>query len=82
MDIKIRYNTDKEKIDSSLRPWRVIVDGTEYLADNVVIKTKSWTTLDEVSPGKFKWHMSAVGHIIWNASQTECEITENTKSAP
>ena len=74
MDIKIRFNTDKEKIDNSLKPWRVIVDGAEYLADNVVIQTESWTTLDEISPGKFKWHISTVGKIVWNSAKTECKI--------
>jgi len=74
MVIKIRFNTDKDKIDSALRPWRVLLDGVENLAENVEIATKSWTTYDEISPGKFKWHITCQGMAQWDEDHKNCLI--------
>jgi hypothetical protein len=74
MEIKIRFNTDKDKINNSLPPWRVIIDGTEHFAEKVIIKTASWTTFDEISPGKHKWHITCVGKPEWNLENKECMI--------
>ena len=78
MQIRIRFNTDKDKLDSSLPAWRVIVDGVEYLAEKITLKTDSWTSMDEVSPGRWKWHISAAGTIEWDASHKECTIVPLT----
>ncbi len=64
--IQIRFNTEKEKSNPNLLPWRVLVDGQEFLAQNVSIKTSSWTTHDEISPGLFKWHITCHGTPVWN----------------
>lgn len=74
MEIKIRFNTDKDKVDASMPAWRVLVDGQEHLANKVNIQTDSWTTYDEVRPGFFKWHITCAGEIFWDEDQKECTI--------
>ena len=74
MEIKIRFNTDKDKIDASLPPWRVLIGGAEHLAEKVEIQTSSWTTLDEISPGKWKWHITCAGIAKWDAAKKICTI--------
>lgn len=74
MEIKIRFNTDKDKVDQLLKPWRVLVDGVEFLAEKVTIKTTSWTTMDEIAPGKFKWHISCLGRVEWDKAEKECTV--------
>lgn len=74
MQIKIRFNTNKDKVDHSLPAWRVIVDGVENFAEKVSIRTETWTSQDEVAPGVLKWHISCTGIVRWNAAHTECTI--------
>ncbi len=74
MDIKIRFNTEKEKVDNSLRPWRVLVNGKEQLACEVKLFVQSWTSVDEIEPGRVKWHISCEGTCHWNETGTICEI--------
>lgn len=64
-EIKIRYNTEKEKIDSSLPAWRVLIDGVEHLAMDVVINTVCKTTQDQLPDGRQKWHFTCHGKAIW-----------------
>lgn len=78
MKIKIRYNTDKDKFDGSLPPWRVLVDGEERLAHAVRVETRSWTTLDEVGPGLLKWHISCDGVAHWDLQSGECTIRDES----
>jgi hypothetical protein len=61
--IKIRLNTEK----SDDRPWCIIADGEEYLADQIVAHVPSWSSRDEVSPGKFRWHMNYDGYLRWDS---------------
>lgn len=72
MEVKIRFNTDKDKINAQLPPWRVIIANKEFLAEKVEIQVNSWTTLDEIEPGKFKWHITCFGQPKWN--ERECII--------
>ncbi len=65
MTIQIRFNTDKEKLDANLLPWRVILNGEERLAEAVEINVPSYTTQDTLSDGKIKWHVTCVGKCIW-----------------
>ncbi len=65
--IQIRFNTDKEKIDAGLPAWRVLVDGTEYLASSVRIEVPTWTTEDILPTGQKKWHLSCEGELHWSA---------------
>ncbi len=74
VEVKIRFNTDKDKLDSRLSPWRILVNGTEHLADSVQINTTSKTTLDEISPGKLKWHISCFGRVVWDQDKKKCTI--------
>lgn len=74
MTIKIRYNTEKDKIDPTLPAWRVLVNGQEYFAENVLIETHAWTTVDEIEPGRTKWHITCEGSPVWNADRRKCII--------
>ncbi|MFL5784539.1 MAG: hypothetical protein ACJ76H_08030 [Bacteriovoracaceae bacterium] len=75
MLIKIRFNTDTLKIaDSGLPEWRVIIDNVEYLARNVRIEVPTWTTVDEVSPGLMKWHMTTEGIPVWSEDRMSVTI--------
>jgi len=52
-EVKVRYNND---ISSRYR-WRIISCGVEYLADEIEINCKSFTTTDTI--GEFvKYHIS------------------------
>lgn len=75
MQIKIRFNTDKDRRDPTLPPWRVFIDGVEHLADHVEIHTRVWTTQDEVEPGVFKWHITCEGQVHWDKAKRNCKIT-------
>jgi hypothetical protein len=74
MEIKIRFNTEKDKIDGRLPAWRLIINNQEHLAEDVKILTKSWTTCDEVKPGLLKWHLSCEGTPEWSPDQKTCTI--------
>ena len=74
MNIKIRFNTDKDKMDQALAPWRVLIEGTDLLAEKVFIKTSAWTSMDEVAPGILKWHISCAGTPTWDDKHKECTI--------
>ena len=45
MKVKIRYNT---LVDDDKHYWRVIIDGEEHLAMDVIINAPTYTTKDEV----------------------------------
>lgn len=65
MTIKIRFNTDKFK-DDSLPPWRVIYNGKQRLAEQIIISTPAFTSVDEIAPGVLKWHITCEGTAIWD----------------
>jgi hypothetical protein len=67
--IQIRFNTDKEKIDAKLPPWRVLVDGVEHLADSVRIEVPTRTTEDILPTGQKKWHISCEGELHWDSRE-------------
>jgi adenylylsulfate kinase len=71
--IKIRFNTEKEKTDPGLPPWRVLIDGTEYLAENLEINTPVFTTEDNLQNGQKKWHISCHGIPIWHGKNCRIE---------
>ena len=56
MDVKIRYNT--KAITEDTLHWRVLIDGVEHLASNVVINCMTYTTKDFIEGVGEKWHMS------------------------
>jgi hypothetical protein len=72
--VKVRYNTEKNKLDKTLPAWRVIVNGVEHLADNVTVETKAWTSEDEIQPGLLKFHISCEGSVVWDAEKKNCRI--------
>ena len=74
MEIKIRYNTEKDKVSQDLPAWRVLENGVERLANSVEIKTSSRTTFDKLPDGREKWHISCVGQTVWDESGLNCEI--------
>lgn len=68
MKIQIRFNTDREKKDGALPPWRVLIDGVEYLATDVRVETPTWTSEDVLPTGIKKWHISTEGQAHWDDS--------------
>jgi hypothetical protein len=64
--IKLRFNTEKEKADQSLPAWRVLIDGVEHLATGVRIEAPIWTSEDILPTGQRKWHISSEGTVHWN----------------
>lgn len=74
MEIKIRYNTDKDKIDSNLPAWRVIENDVEKFANSVEIRIPCRTTFDKLADGREKWHISCSGRIVWDEYGQNCEI--------
>ncbi len=69
MIVKIRYKTDAKSDD--ILHWRVLIDGQEYSASNVIINCKSKTTKDYIEGVGNKWHISCnPTQIDW--LDTEC----------
>jgi hypothetical protein len=64
MMVKIRYKTDAKPEDEL--QWRVVVDGVEYHASNVVINCMSYTTRDHIEGVGEKWHITCEPkHVKW-----------------
>ena len=69
--VNIRYNTNAAEGD--ILHWRVVIDGIEYLASDVEVNTKLWTTKDFIEGIGWKWHITCESDtIIWN--DTKCII--------
>lgn len=69
MEVKIRYNTNA-KLEDDLH-WRVLINGVEHLASNVIVNCKSYTTKDYIEGVGDKWHISCnPSEITW--LETEC----------
>lgn len=45
IDVKIRYNT---LVDERNLHWRILIDGIEHLASNIIIEVPTHTTRDDV----------------------------------
>ncbi len=71
--IKIRYNTEKDKTDQNLPAWRVLINDVEHLATEVEVKVSSKTTQGVLPSGAIKWHTSCVGKVEWTSQR--CMIT-------
>lgn len=70
-DIKIRFNT-KYQGDGDL-PWRVVINGKEQLASNVIINTISITTKDHIEGIGDKYHITCkADRVYWE--KDECII--------
>lgn len=72
--IQIRFNTEKEKSDATAPPWRVLVNGHEFLALKVEIQVPTWTSEDILPSGQRKWHLSCKGEAHWDDSRRVCTI--------
>lgn len=53
--VNIRFNNSCE---DGIHVWRLIIDGEEHLAANVIINCNSWTSQDVIPTGETKWHIS------------------------
>ena len=68
IDIKVRYNT---KCDDNHMFWRILVDGFEYLASNVIFEIPTHTTKDIVYDPSIKakvdkHHLSCeANEVVW-----------------
>lgn len=71
MDIKIRYN---QNCTDEKHYWRLIIDGVEYLASDIIINVPTQTTRDNVfDPHKNqmvdKHHISCKANVVnWTNS--------------
>ncbi len=72
--IQIRFNTDKERLNSELPAWRVLIDGVEHLARDVRVEVPMWTSEDILPSGQRKWHLSCVGEVHWDSPNGGCVI--------
>lgn len=52
-------------MSESAPAWRVLIDGQEYLAQNVRVEVPMWTTEDLLPTGQRKWHLSCEGEVHW-----------------
>jgi hypothetical protein len=68
IDVKIRYNT---LCDDNHKFWRILIDGVEYIASNIIIEIPTHTTRDIVyDPSRGgdvdKHHLScSANEVIW-----------------
>ena len=68
IDVKVRYNTNCE--DNHMY-WRILIDGVEHLASNIIFETPPHTTRDIVyDPSRKedvdKHHLSCLSNeVIW-----------------
>jgi hypothetical protein len=60
--VSIRYKTDAKPND--IIQWRVIIDGVEYGASNVIINCVSHTTKDYIQGVGEKWHITCEPKFI------------------
>jgi hypothetical protein len=60
--IQIRYNT---KSDGETLPWRVISNGEEKLAQNVIINSNSFGEKTYIK-GVAKYNIAVYGNVIWH----------------
>lgn len=65
--VLVRFNT-KWKEDPAGRQWRVLVNGLETLASEVVIRT-SVSTIEEAVDGEQKFHFLCFGKVNWDGSK-------------
>jgi hypothetical protein len=72
--IKIRFNTEKEKVSKDLPAWRVVIDGVEHLAHHVRIEVPMETSEDTLPTGQLKWHLSCKGRVHWEGGDKVCVI--------
>lgn len=56
MIVKIRYNTNAKSEDTL--HWRVLIDGVEHLASNIIVNCMSYTTRDQIEGVGEKWHIT------------------------
>jgi hypothetical protein len=61
--ILIRFNT-RFQDDELKRTWRVLINGQEYLAENVQINIPCETLYEPVD-GVPKWHFLCHGVVLW-----------------
>ena len=54
--LMMRFNTENK----GCLFWRVVIEGREYLADNVQFKVPTFTSQDLLPGAIKKWHISAV----------------------
>jgi hypothetical protein len=74
--IKVRFNTAFQEADDPSLKWRVLENGQEKLAREIIINVPSWTSHDFLQSGIEKWHITCDGRIRWDG---ECAIIEGQR---
>lgn len=72
--ILLRFNTKFEE-DQEKRTWRVLVNGTETLADKVIIRYVCCETIQEDVDGIPKYHILCFGKVNWQGNTAIIERT-------
>ncbi len=81
--VKVRYNTKATENDPL--KWRVLVDGLEFLADDVIMQGFTRTSTDLLPEGIVKHHISIEGTVTWigcSAYVTSAKPEFSVKSTP
>ncbi|EIJ41189.1 hypothetical protein BegalDRAFT_0267 [Beggiatoa alba B18LD] len=67
--ISLRFNTQYENTENQAYVWRIIVDGKEHLATDVLCLVPTFGTKDEIAEGVYKWHLSCDGVLTWEGTK-------------
>lgn len=68
LDVKVRYNT---LCDDNHKYWRILIDGVEHMASNIIFEIPTHTTRDTVyDPSREsnvdKHHLSCIANeVVW-----------------
>ena len=68
--INIRFNTS----NTSDLYWRLVIDGKEYLVNDIKINVPTFTSMDIIETGESKWHISCWANAItWNDNKVQID---------
>ena len=64
MIVKIRYNT---AVSDDFLYWRILLEGQERLASEIIINVKTYTTKDFIENVGMKHHITCeANEVVWN----------------
>lgn len=71
-NVKVRYNTT---VSDDHLYWRVLINGVEHLASEVIFEVPTYTTKDEIEGVGTKHHISCYAEeIIWDEETQKVTI--------
>jgi len=66
--ILIRFNTT-HATDPGKRKWRLLINGKEYLAEEIDILVPGQTTVEKIASGEVKYHILCNGTVSWDGNK-------------